>query len=910
MFFLLYYLLAFLFFLAPVVLFLLWINRRRRGVEQRSEAAVAAPKSEVEVTQVEFSWLIEQVGGLAARVERLEQEMGLLPAPSPPLERPVGQPLEPVVAPTEPAQVQPQVFAEPAPIPRVERAKEVAKAPALETAWPRERPPTPARAPAAKARERLAATLTKMGGDVADWETLIGGKLLNKIGIVVFIIGVALFLGYSLRYMGPLGRVATGVVTSLTLLFGGILLERLEKYSLFAKPLIGGGWALLYFTGYAAHSIEVSKIIHDPIHGIVLLGVIAGGMILHSLRYRSQVVTGMAYFLGFLTVAISPLTGFALVASGILAGSLVAILRRMQWSYVGLFGVTATYLTHLLWLEYRIGGPAQLVPTDSFWLAQGMLVLYWLLFSAFDFVLEPGNDTEEKVGFAISLANTVAFLGLSYRQVGIAYPDARYLLTALTAVAYMASSYLLRVLGRHKHHLINASVAILLIALTFPLKPPLSPLSQHWLGIAWLVEAAVVLALGSYLKEMVFRVQAYLLSAVALCALFVINLYGTPEPPDVLRWATVLPAIAFFYLLLWWLPKSLGTGKVLTDEKHVGPMFSYAGSALLVVLLWKELDPVAVALAWGFMSLILLETGIRFEQGPLRIQGYLVSGLAFGRLFLANFTAPGEILGFSHRVVTVVPIIAIFYYLVDRLKEQRDAGRVAEYEKNLPQAYSYAAAALLVILARFELTRSLTVLAWAALGLTLLTLGIFWRDRDLRIQSCLIAILTVWRSWSTNFFLIGSLYGIPERLATTVPIIVLLYASQLLCLYGGKVPPESAEGRRGLARLDANTQEIFSILGSFLLAILLFYEVRGNLLTVAWTIEGLGLMTAGFLLRDRTLRLSGLGLFAVCLFKVFVIDLRGLETIYRILSFIVLGIILLLVSFAYTKYKDVIKRYI
>ena len=861
-----------------------------------------------------FKRLTEQVTYLAARIQDLEQQISLSQAAPPPPKPHVEHAPQPEVAPSvaqvKGAEAWGQLIAERPPIPRIEPARAVAEATPAKAAPPRTPPmprPTP---PAAKLRERISPNLAKMGVDAADWEAVIGGKWLNKIGIVVFVIGVALFLGYSLRYMGPLGRVATGVVTSLTLLFGGVLLERVEKYSLFAKPLIGGGWALLYFTGYAAHNIEVSKIIHDPIRGIALLAVIAGGMILHSLKYRSQVVTGIAYFLGFLTVAISPLTGFALVASAILAASLVAILRGTGSSALGLFGVAATYLNHLLWLEYRMGGPAQLVHTDSFWLAQGMLVLYWLLFSAFDFVLEPGNDTEEKIGFAASLANTVAFLGLSYRQVGIVFPDARYLLTGLTALAYVASSYLLRVLGRHKYHLINASVAVLLIALTFPLKPPSSPLSQHWLAIAWLLEAAVVLALGSYLKEMVFRMQAYLLSAVALGALFVINLYGTPEPPDVLRWATVLPAIAFFYLLLWWLPKSLATGKVLKDEKYVGPMFSYSGSALLAILLWKELDPVAVALAWGFMGLILLEAGVRFGQVPLRIQAYLLSALAFGRLFLANFTAPGEILGLSHRVVTVVPIIAIFYYLVHRLKEEGDAGRLAEYEKHLPQVYSYTAAALLVILARFELTRSLTVLAWAALGFILLTLGIILRNRDLRIQGCLIAILTVWRSWSTNFFLVGSLYGIPERLATTVPVIALLFISQLLCLYRRELFPKAKEAQRGLARLDAHAQGIFSILGGFLLAILLFFEVRGNLLTVAWTIEGLGLMAAGFLLRERTLRLSGLGLFAVCLFKVFVIDLRGLETIYRILSFILLGIILLLVSFAYTKYKDLIKRYI
>src|SRR3972149_6815131 len=99
------------------------------------------------------------------------------------------------------------------------------------TPYPRTPPmprPTP---PAAKLRERISPNLAKMGVDAADWEAVIGGKWLNKIGIVVFVIGVALFLGYSLRYMGPLGRVATGVGTSRTMLFGGGLPHRVAKYS-------------------------------------------------------------------------------------------------------------------------------------------------------------------------------------------------------------------------------------------------------------------------------------------------------------------------------------------------------------------------------------------------------------------------------------------------------------------------------------------------------------------------------------------------------------------------------------------------------------------------------------------------------------------------------------------------------
>ena len=82
------------------------------------------------------------------------------------------------------------------------------------------------------------------------------------------------------------------------------------------------------------------------------------------------------------------------------------------------------------------------------------------------------------------------------------------------------------------------------------------------------------------------------------------------------------------------------------------------------------------------------------------------------------------------------------------------------------------------------------------------------------------------------------------------------------------------------------------------------------MLTVAWGIEGVGLLTAGFPLRDRTLRLSGLALFLVCILKLFFYDLRQLETLYRILSFIVLGLILVSVSWVYTRFRDRVQRYL
>ena len=89
-----------------------------------------------------------------------------------------------------------------------------------------------------------------------------------------------------------------------------------------------------------------------------------------------------------------------------------------------------------------------------------------------------------------------------------------------------------------------------------------------------------------------------------------------------------------------------------------------------------------------------------------------------------------------------------------------------------------------------------------------------------------------------------------------------------------------------------------------------WYRVSGSLLTVAWGGEGLVLLVSGFPLRDRILRLSGLALLVACILKLFLWDLRHLDTLPRIFSFIVLGLILVGVSWIYTRFRERVQRYL
>ena len=105
-----------------------------------------------------------------------------------------------------------------------------------------------------------------MGGQ--EWEAVVGGNWLNKLGVLVLVIGIALLLGYEFtRASGPLGRVSIGVAVGLTMLISGVFVERKRGYAIFARGIIGGGWAALYFTTYAMHALPAAKVIENPILG-------------------------------------------------------------------------------------------------------------------------------------------------------------------------------------------------------------------------------------------------------------------------------------------------------------------------------------------------------------------------------------------------------------------------------------------------------------------------------------------------------------------------------------------------------------------------------------------------------------------------------------------------------------------
>lgn len=71
-----------------------------------------------------------------------------------------------------------------------------------------------------------------------------------------------------------------------------------------------------------------------------------------------------------------------------------------------------------------------------------------------------------------------------------------------------------------------------------------------------------------------------------------------------------------------------------------------------------------------------------------------------------------------------------------------------------------------------------------------------------------------------------------------------------------------------------------------------------------WGAFALAMLIAGIGSRRTEFRFAGLGLFAVVVLKIFLIDLASLDPFYRIVAFLMLGLLTLAASFLYLTYRS------
>jgi uncharacterized membrane protein len=87
------------------------------------------------------------------------------------------------------------------------------------------------------------------------------------------------------------------------------------------------------------------------------------------------------------------------------------------------------------------------------------------------------------------------------------------------------------------------------------------------------------------------------------------------------------------------------------------------------------------------------------------------------------------------------------------------------------------------------------------------------------------------------------------------------------------------------------------------------FSPRQLSISAVWIVYALGSVIAGMQRSFRALRIFGLVLFGMAVFKIFLVDLSGLDRFYRVLSFLGLGAVLMATSLIYQRHGDRIREF-
>ncbi len=710
----------FLLFIVLVVLLVRWriLSERLAGIEHRIAEASGA--------RVE-PW---ELAALTRRVHALEMNLGLAETKPAPERTPVPAPapaavLEPVVKRFE----EPPAVDPPSPVFAPEPAPLFA-------------PLVPEPAPA-----------TRSG---AEWEAMVGANWLNKLGIAVLVIALALFLGYSFSQMGPAGRSGVALAVSISLLGAGAALERRERYVLFGRGLLGGGWAALYFTVYAMQALDAARVIHNALAGGFLLLAVAAGMVVHSLRYRTQTVTGVAYAVAFATLAITPVTALSVIALIPLTASLIVIADRFHWHNTILFGLVATYATCAS--RGDTGAPL--------WSAQLVFAIYWLLFEGYD-LLRARRRSNHPAEQALLPLNALAFGLLSYAKWSAAAPDRIWQLAAGMAVAYLASTILRAWLrapssfapdqGTLERFMAGGYEGPVTLAAAFSAAAVALRLHGQTANMVLLAEAELL-----FLAGVLFRQHHPRRLAAALFAALGVKL--------LLRDLPSAGTLTFAGLELHdWTPFAALSALIFYGNRALRravSYYGYAAAALVALILGAEVPLRDLGLGWLAFAVLLFASGCQWRLADFRRQGYGAAVLALAATAWYQVRIP-NVAGLLPTYLWLQPAcVALAAYGAALYARRSASARITDRERSVlqPVASAAALAAAAVLLWRVVPDVYLGP-AWMACGLLALEAGLRGWPPSLRVQAQFLAAFGTLYVLQGTALLPRSMFHLDERLA-------------------------------------------------------------------------------------------------------------------------------------------------
>lgn len=595
-------------------------------------------------------------------------------------------------------------------------------------------------------RGEALASVKKSSGMELDF----GRYWLNKIGIVIFTLGLGFLISYTFNYFGPVLKITVGYLISIILFVLGFRLEAKEKFVRFGRVLLGGGWALVYITTYAMHHFPASRLISSQMLDLCLLAIVVVGMMVHVLRYKSEEMMSVALLVAYVTATMGQITSFTVVSCLLLATLILFLVYHFQWIKTFVLGVIATYGIHYIWVMPNIASSVRQpvfsnVAVADYGLLMNLLFLtaYWLVFLAGTHVARTFKDDKlVKTLAAANFGNIALYSVLAYPLVLKLFYGQRFPIVLVVGAVYLVLALAMKRIGRQKLYVSDIVAAVFMVTFSIPLKfLPTSTL------LIWLIEAPFLLFIGLNFKEKIFRYLSYALTIliglrlIFLCSFeHMTNIYFlglTWRWGEFMSlWATISMA-GCFYLT------QRAKSDIDFDDKDCifDQVFSAASCIYLTSLLLSMIKQPWLAFALSVEGLVLLAASVFLVLRRFRVYSYLVLGIGALIFMVESIYAASNILKWFLISADVV-IFFVAYFALKYVNQVRKLELFFEKEETL----AFWAGIILLVSAVFQYVNSQWIsLTLGIAGVLIILIGILNSDKTERLGGLLLLGLTLGR---------------------------------------------------------------------------------------------------------------------------------------------------------------------
>ncbi len=684
-----------------------------------------------------------------------------------------------------------------------------------------------------------------------DLEKFIGENLINKIGILILVLGISYFVSYSIDkgWIPTPARVGIGILAGALVL--GVAHKLRLKYTAFSSVFVAGALAIFYFTiGIAFHDY---KLFSQPVAFSIMVLITAFAALI-TVSYN-RIELAVLTLIGGFAVPFMVSTGegnYVVLFSYILIlnSGILAIAYFKKWNLVNVLAFIFTILLYLGWWNTEIYKEH---PHYS-----GALLFAFAFYLMFTIINIINNIKTQgvfsKMQLTILTVNTFVFYGVGMSILSSFHPDFKGLFTTFVAVLNLVYAWFL-----YKKFGIDKTAVYVLIGLTLTFVTLAIPIqfAGHYITLFWAGEAVLLIWLSQKSQITSYRFGAVIVHFLMLGSLVMDwnHFYAGDSvlqivlnPIFITGIVAVISFFGVYYLLKKEMESILQFGITFNPELYRKSVF-IVGIILLYIVGFLEV-------AYQADSVFIVPQSSTF---PVVYHLIFTAILSF---FLLKKDSK-----FGSQATTLLAIINIFLFAF-----VFSNFAFAEHEKYISSGIEY---------------RIAFYMHYVMLVITIyFCYQLYKMYREKEIATFFTKPIFVWIAAFFLIYIASTELMLHGLIFYDTPISVQDVLKKNPTYKMDKYAIESSRSYLAQSKIE-NTRE----------------TILKTSFPILWGILAFIFLIVGIKKLSKALRIIALTLLGLTIAKLFLYDISNVSETGKIIAFILLGVLILIISFVYQKIK-------